>query len=59
MWADRIPRATIQARQLRHFTINVWAGNVGDSLVGSYLLPAGLTGAAYSDTISNTFPDLL
>ncbi|KAJ4431746.1 hypothetical protein ANN_20350 [Periplaneta americana] len=59
VWADRNPRAVFQARHQQQFRINVWAGIVGDCLVGPYVLPARLTGAIYRDFIQNTLPKLL
>lgn len=59
VWADRNPRAAFQARHQQQFRINVWAGIVGDCLVGPYFLPARLTGAIYRDFIQNTLPELL
>ena len=37
----------------------MWAGIVGDCLIGPYVLPSRLTGAVYRDFIQNTLPDLL
>ncbi|KAJ4438741.1 hypothetical protein ANN_14692 [Periplaneta americana] len=59
VWADRNPRAVFQARHQQQFRINVWAGIVGDCLVGPYVLSARLTGAIYRDFIQNTLPELL
>ena len=41
------------------FKLNVWAGIVGNCLVGPFILPACLIGAVYRDFIQNTFPALL
>lgn len=41
------------------FTINVWAGIVGDCLVGTYDPLTRLKVAVYREFISDTFPDML
>ena len=43
-WADVNPHATVEARHQQRFSVNVWAGIVGDYLVGSYVLPQRLNG---------------
>lgn len=59
LYTDQNPHGTIQARHQHQFTINVWAGIVGDCLVCSYALPACLTEDVYRDFILNTLPALL
>lgn len=59
VWADRNPNAVCQARHQQQFGLNVWAGIVGDCLVGLHVLPARLTGAVYRNFIQHTLPDLL
>jgi hypothetical protein len=42
-WAERHPRGTIHASHQQHFTSNVWAGIVGECLVGPCVLPQSHT----------------
>ena len=44
VWADVNSHATVEARHQQRFSVNVWAGIVGDYLVGSYVLPQRLNG---------------
>lgn len=55
LWANQNPHGTIQARDRHQFTINVWAGIVGDCLVMSIHSPS----TSYRDFILSTLPALL
>lgn len=58
IWALFNPRAVIQRRAQGRFTLNVWAGILGDSIIGPYFLPR-LTSAAYLNHLRNVLlPDL-
>lgn len=59
VWSDENPHGTLEVKHQQRFNINVWAGIVGDYLIGPYVLPARLTGAVYKDFILNTLPELL
>lgn len=39
--------------------IIIWAGIIGDSLVGPYILPERLNGEAYNNFLQNTLPVLI
>jgi hypothetical protein len=52
-WAENSPRGILQSRHKQQFSINVWAGIVGDYLVGPYILPCQLTGKHYRDVLLN------
>ena len=43
----------------RAFSINVWAGIIGDTLIGPFILPGTLTGALYCDFLTNDLSVLL
>lgn len=58
-WSDENPRATIVNHSQYQFKINVWAGVVGNCLLGPIELPQRLNGPHYLDFIQNTLPQLL
>ena len=41
------PHRTVSLRRQNRFNVNVWAGIIGDHIIGPYLLPLLLTGAKY------------
>ena len=47
IWAHANPHAIRKARPQTTFSINVWAGIVGDRLIGPVCLPEQLTGPTY------------
>ena len=58
-WAVENPK-TIQQRAFQHrFSINVWAGIIGDHLVGPFVLPDRLTGRTYERFLQDDLPTLL
>jgi hypothetical protein len=59
MWAEENPHAVIQSRHQQQFSINVWAGIVGDVLVDPHVLPQRLTGNSYRHFLENDLPTLL
>lgn len=59
VWAHENPRATRTRAAQRRFSINVWAGIVGDCLIGPYLLPSRLDGRSYGIFLEYVLPDLL
>jgi hypothetical protein len=46
-WAEENPHAAIHSRHQQQFSINVWAGIVGDCLVGPHVVPHRHTGNRY------------
>lgn len=38
-WSDENPHAIIESRHQERFSINVWAGIIGDRLIGPFILP--------------------
>lgn len=59
LWADENPHGIIQSRHQQRFSINVWAGIIGDYLIGPVVLPNRLDGLSYLDFLQNGLPPLL
>lgn len=59
MWSDLNPHATYEDRHQQRFRVNVWAGILGDNLLGPHVLPHHLNGHTYHEFLTNTLPDLL
>ncbi|GBL73483.1 hypothetical protein AVEN_159478-1 [Araneus ventricosus] len=59
VWSEENPYATRIRAAEEQFSINVWAGIVGDHLAGPYLLPERLTGANYLIFLQQVLPQLL
>lgn len=59
-YSHQNPHASRQQHSQRRFSINVWAGVIGNVLIGPYLdFPARLTGPIYLNFIQNMLPTLL
>lgn len=58
-WAHDNPHATVTRGYQQRFSVNVWAGIVGDVLIGPYLLPPRLDGTTYLAFLQQVLPDLL
>jgi len=56
VWADANPHGTIVHGHQRRFAVNIWAGIVGDQLIGPYLLPPRLTAQVYAAFLRETLP---
>lgn len=59
VWSDENPHAIHEGHFQERFKVNVWAGMVGDQLIGPYVLPPRLTGAAYLNFLNNVLENLL
>src|SRR5258705_6777794 len=59
VWAHENPHWTRNARFQHEFRINVWAGLLGDRIIGPVYLPARLTGVAYTTFLRDDIPRLL
>jgi hypothetical protein len=53
------PQAIREARHQTTFSINVWAGIVGDRLIGPVRLPERLTGPTYREILERLTRDIL
>lgn len=59
VWAHDNPRCTRAHAHQKRFTVNVWAGILGDTLLGPYLLPKRLHGDTYRIFLERVLPDLM
>ena len=60
VWADENPHATIVSHHQHQFQpINIWAGIIGNCLVGSFVLPERLNGQLYLEFLKDAFVDLI
>ncbi|GFW46040.1 DUF4817 domain-containing protein [Trichonephila clavipes] len=59
MWALNNPHSTQPRAMQQRFTVNVWAGIVGDSLLGPYILPHRLDSHKYLVFLQEVLPELL
>lgn len=60
LWADENPHASIVTRHQHRFEpINVWAGIIGQHLIGPFVLPRRLTGPLYLHFLQHNLPGLL
>lgn len=58
-WSDVNPHATRQQRFQHRFSVNVWAGILGDTLLGPHVLPQRLNAASYLEFLENVLPNYL
>lgn len=56
---DENPFAVRPASFQVEFSINVWAGMIGDHLIGPFVLPSRLSGPAYLTFLQEDFPGLM
>ncbi|GFV24948.1 uncharacterized protein TNCV_884141 [Trichonephila clavipes] len=59
LWAAANPHVTCTRAAQDRFLVNVWAGILGDHLIGSYILPDRLTGPRYLIFLEQVLPELL
>lgn len=59
VWCDENPHETRSRAAQERFSVNVWAGILGDCLIGPYLLPERLTGGNYLIFLDQVLPQLL
>lgn len=59
IWADENPHAIRDSHHQQQFSINVWAGIVGNQLLGPYELPGRLNGNTYLDFLNGPFQDMI
>ncbi|KAJ4426740.1 hypothetical protein ANN_26539 [Periplaneta americana] len=59
VWAYENPLVTVPSHHQVRFSLNMWAGIIGDRLVGPYVLVNRLTGQAYTNFLENTIPHVL
>jgi len=59
IWDEENPYATFVNHHQHQFSVNVWAGIVGDCLIGPYLLPPRLNAHVYEIFLEEVLPELL
>ncbi|KAJ4426764.1 hypothetical protein ANN_26563 [Periplaneta americana] len=59
VWASENPRATVPSHHQVRFSLNMWAGIIGDRLDGPHVLVYRLTGQAYTNFLENTILHVL
>ena len=59
MWQNGNPHVVHQSHHQQRFSGNVWAGIIGNNLVGAYLLPTRLTGDLYEVFMRQKLPEVL
>lgn len=58
-WSAENRHITREHGHQHRYSVNVWAGIVGDRLIGPHILPATLTGDIYAAFLQWTLPELL
>lgn len=58
-WAYENPHEIHQSSSQHRISINVWAGILGDHLLGPHVLPHRLNAVGYLNFLQNTLPDYL
>lgn len=58
-WANENPHTTRTTSFQHRFSLNVWAGVIGDMLIGPFFLPPRLNSAAYLHFLQRDLPGLL
>lgn len=59
VWARDNPHAAFVRGHQDRFAVNIWAGLVGDNLVGPYMFPRRLNANTYLTFLRETLPELL
>lgn len=58
-WAINNPHGIVEANNQHRFSLNVWAGIIGEFFFGPVFLPPRLDGPAYREFLLNTLPLLM
>ncbi|XP_070529809.1 uncharacterized protein [Cardiocondyla obscurior] len=58
-WSDENPHMVRQGAFQYRWTVNVWAGVIGNQVIGPHFLPPRLTGECYQHFLENVLPGLL
>jgi hypothetical protein len=59
IWEVENPHANTLRKNQHQFSINIWAGIVGENVIGPYLLPPRLNGHLYLEFLQHVLPELL
>lgn len=58
-WVDENPRVVRRTLIQQRFAITVWAGIIGNQLIGPIVLPNSLNAAGYVNLLENTLGEIL
>lgn len=58
-WSHENPHAVVERGFQQQFSVNVWAGIIGDYIIGPHFLPLRLNGETYRQFLEETLPQLL
>lgn len=58
-WSNENPRVVRRTNFQHRFSFNVWAGIIGDTLIGPFILPNRLNANSYLNFLSNDLAGLL
>jgi hypothetical protein len=58
-WADANPYRIRETNFQHRFAVNVWAGIIGNVLIGPWILPQRLNADIYLNFLRNSLPELL
>lgn len=59
LWSVVNPHATRSHNHQYRFSVNIWAGIIGDMLIGPYVMPGRLNGVSYAIFLEEVLPTLL
>ena len=59
MWPEENPYAVTETHFQHQFSVNVWAGIIGNYFIGPFFLPGRLDGQSYLNFIQEQLPLLL
>lgn len=59
LWDDEQPHGTFSRNHQHRFSVNVWCGIIGDTLVGPYFIDGRLTGEKYAEILRDHLDNLL
>lgn len=59
VWAEENPHVISETNTQQQFSVNVWAGIIGDHLIGPFYLPGRLNGQSYLHFLQEELPVLL
>lgn len=59
LWADENPHAVTETHFQNQFSVNVWAGIIGDHFIGPFFLQGRLDGQSYLNFLQEQLPLLL
>ncbi len=59
LWAEDNPHAAVQTKSLHRFTVHVWCGILGNSLIGLHFFHGTLNAQRYLHFLQEILPELL